>query len=77
MEVERAIERIVEIARNHGGLVTAAEVESDQELAADPQVVSAAAYKLASATNVFADASEDETGGWFPYSEIRFTDLRG
>ncbi len=58
------------LARANDGLVSATQVESDEELSADKQTVSAAAHALASSTNVFATPRED---GWFPYSEIRFT----
>ena len=58
------------MAKSNDGLVEATKVEGDEELAADPQTVSAAAHALASSTNVFATARED---GWFPYAEIRFT----
>ena len=58
------------MARRNDGLVEATQVEDDEELASDPQTVSAAAHALASSTNVFASPRGE---GWFPYSEIRFT----
>ena len=63
----------VAIARQNGGIVTAADIEADPDLAAEPEIVSAAAHALAGSTNVFASPSDQ---GWFPYAELRFTDLR-
>jgi predicted NUDIX family NTP pyrophosphohydrolase len=71
---DEAKTRLVEIARQKGGVVTAADVEADPDLAAQREIVSAAAHALAGSTNVFASASET---GWFPYAELRFTELRG
>jgi hypothetical protein len=73
MTYEQAQEAMLSLAREHGGLITAADVESDDELAADKPTVSAAARAFAGSTNVFAIPRDDE--GWFPYSEIRITVL--
>jgi hypothetical protein len=73
MTYEQAQEALLALARGHGGLITASDVESDEDLAADQPTVSAAARAFAGSTNVFAVPREDE--GWFPYSEIRITVL--
>jgi predicted NUDIX family NTP pyrophosphohydrolase len=70
---EAATERLIALARTNGGVVTAAAVEADPELAAAHETVSAAAHALAGSTNVFASSGDSS---WFPYEEIRFTDLR-
>ena len=62
------------LARRNGGSIAAGDVEANPALAADRDIVSAAAHALAGSTNVFA--TPGETGDWFPYAEIRFTDLR-
>jgi predicted NUDIX family NTP pyrophosphohydrolase len=69
---EAATERLIELARKNGGVLTAGDVEADAELAAAQETVSAAAHALAGSTNVFASSGESS---WFPYDEIRFTDL--
>ena len=70
MTYDEAVGRLTALARKHDGVVSATDVEADEELASDKQTVSAAAHALASSTNVFASPRDD---GWFPYSEIRFT----
>ena len=65
--------RLVAIARQNGGVVTASDVESDPDLAADKEITSAAGHALAGSTNVFASPSD---AGWFPYAELRFSELR-
>ncbi len=72
--VDQATSRLLALARANGGTLTAALVESDAELAEDPSLVSAAAHALAGSTNAFG--TSEDVAGWFPYSEIRFTDLR-
>jgi hypothetical protein len=74
MTFEEATARLIEIARSKQGVVTAESVEEDGELAGDRPIVSAAAHALAGSTNVFATSGGS---GWFPYEELRFTDLRG
>lgn len=71
---EDAVARLVALARQNGGILTAADVERDPELSADQLTVSAAAHSLAGSTNVFA--SQTDTG-WFPYAELRFSELSG
>jgi hypothetical protein len=73
MTFDDATNRMIALARSNGGVLTAAQAEADGELAADPSTVSAAAHALAGSTNVFGTGRD--LNGWFPYSEIRFTDL--
>jgi hypothetical protein len=75
MTYEQAQDALLTLAREHDGLITAADVESDESLAADQLTVSAAARAFAGSTNVFAIPREDDDDGWFPYSEIRITIL--
>jgi len=70
---DEAKARLVAIARQRGGVVTAADVEADPDLAAEQEIVSAAGHALAGSTNVFASPNGQ---GWFPYAELRFTELR-
>ncbi len=70
---DEAKTQLIAIARQNGGIVTAADVEADPDLAADREIVSAAGHALAGSTNVFASLSDE---GWFPYAEMRFSDLR-
>lgn len=72
MTYEQAQQALLTLARRNSGLITAAAVEADPELAADRSTVTAAGRALASETNVFAVPRED---GWFPYDEIRITVL--
>ncbi len=76
MTFEEATARLVALARKNDGTVTAAEVEADPELAADRDLVSAAARALAGGTNVFS-AEDDDTREWFPYSTLTFSELPG
>ena len=73
MTYEQAQARLVALAKRNGGVIAAGEVEADPALAADRDIVSAAAHALASSTNVFATVAE--SGGWFPYAEIRMSGL--
>jgi hypothetical protein len=70
---DEATARLLALARSHDGVLTAADVELDPELREDQHTVSAAAHALAASTNVFASGNEE---GWFPYTEIRFSELR-
>jgi hypothetical protein len=70
---DEATARLLAIAKRNGGVLTAADVEADPDLAADANTVSAAGHALAGSTNVFASPSDE---GWFPYAELRFTELR-
>jgi hypothetical protein len=69
---DEATARVVAIAKQNGGVVTARDVEGDSDLAADQPTASAAGHALAGSTNVLASANDD---GWFPYAELRFTEL--
>jgi hypothetical protein len=73
MTFEEATSRLVQLARADQGVVTADAVEQDSEMAREKLIVSAAAHALAGSTNVFATSGAP---GWFPYQELRFTDLR-
>jgi hypothetical protein len=73
MTFDQATTRLLELARGGDGILTAQAVESDDELAEQKLIVSAAAHALAGSTNVFATSGGS---GWFPYEELRFTDLR-
>jgi hypothetical protein len=64
--------RLVALARDNGGHLTATQVEADEELAADRGTTSAAACALAALTNVVGARRGD---GWFPYQELRFSEL--
>jgi hypothetical protein len=71
---DQAVNRLIQLARGKGGVLSAAEVEGDEELAMHKDLVSAAARALAGSTNVF---SSDEPDGrtWFPYSSLLFSEL--
>src|SRR3954451_8955081 len=75
MTYEDAISRLIEMAKESGGTVTAAQVEADPVLAEDELTVSAAARALGVCTNVF---SSDEPDGraWFPFSSLLFTEIQ-
>jgi hypothetical protein len=75
MTFDEASARLVRLARDHGGVVTAAQVERDLELSADSELVSAAARALDGTTNVFGTPRAPGEGGWFPFEELRFTAL--
>jgi hypothetical protein len=71
---EDAISRLIEMAKENGGTLTAAQVEADPVLTEDELTVSAAARALGGSTNVF---SSDEPDGraWFPFSSLLFTEI--
>ena len=73
MTFDEAKNRLIDLAREHGGMLTAELVERDDDLNANQDIVAAAAHAIAASTNIFATGRD---GGWFPYSEIRFSDLR-
>jgi hypothetical protein len=75
MTFDEASERLVRLAREHGGVVTAGQVERDRDLSADSEMVSAAARALDGTTNVFGTPRAPADGGWFPFEELRFTGL--
>jgi hypothetical protein len=70
---DEAKSRLIDLARTNGGTLTAEMVERDRDFTDDAEIVSAAAHALAGSTNVFSSGRDT---GWFPYSEIRFSDLR-
>jgi hypothetical protein len=72
MRLDEAQARLVALAREHGGTVTAAHVEADDVLSGDRALVSAAARSLAGSTNVFTYDDQDDGRQWFPYGGIIF-----
>lgn len=76
MNFEQAASRLVAMARQNHGTVTAAQVEADEHLQADKHLVSAAARALAGGTNA-RSAEEPDGRDWFPYSTLTFSDLYG
>ena len=78
MTYEQAQDALLALARQHGGLITAADVEADEALASDQPTVSAAARAFAGSTNVFAVPRDDEVGSRTPRSASPFCsrDLR-
>jgi hypothetical protein len=75
VKFSEASERLVRLARENGGVVTAARVERDRELSAESELVSAAARALDGTTNVFGTPRSSDDDGWFPFEELRFTGL--
>lgn len=73
MTFGEASERLVQLAQEQGGVLTAARVEQDQELSADRDLVAAAARALDGSTNMFGTPRAAGVGGWFPFQELRFT----
>jgi hypothetical protein len=74
LKYEEAMNRLVELARENEGTVTAAQVEADPDLAEDVPTVSAAARALGGSTNVFS--SDDADGReWFPFSSLWFSEV--
>jgi hypothetical protein len=73
---EQAVDRLIQLARSSGGVVTAAQVESDEELDGNRELVSAAAHALAGGTNVFS-SDEPYPRKWFPYGSLLFSELAG
>jgi hypothetical protein len=74
MTFDEATRRLVALAQANGGTVTAAQVEADEELAAERDLVCAAARALGGGTNVFSAVDEDGRE-WFPYSTLTFAEL--
>jgi hypothetical protein len=77
MTFDEASERLIRLAREHDGVLTAAQVEQDRDLSDDSGVASAAARALDGTTNVFGTPRASEDAGWFPFEELRFTGLPG
>ncbi len=74
MTFEEVTERLIDLARERGGTVTAADAEADELLSGDRDLTSAAARALAGSTNVFS-FDEDDDREWFPYSGLTFSTL--
>jgi hypothetical protein len=74
MTYEDAVSRLLELARENGGTVTAAQVEADAALSEDQPTVSAAARALGGSTNVFS-ADEPDGRAWFPFSSLLFSEV--
>jgi hypothetical protein len=61
--------RLLALAEQGGGTVTAAQVEADELLSRDQNLTSAAARALAGSTNIFSfEETDDRT--WFPFSGL-------
>lgn len=75
MTFDDAVAHLLALARRSGGVVTASKVEADPELAAAADLVAAAARSLDGSTNVFGTPRTTDEG-WFPFDELRFSDLR-
>jgi hypothetical protein len=72
---EEVTARLLLLAQQSGGRVTAAQVEGDERLASDHTLTSAAALALAGSTNVFSfDEGDDHE--WFPFSGLIVNQLR-
>jgi hypothetical protein len=67
--VEQAKQRLLSLIEQHGGYLAAGMIEADQELAANPQVVSAAAHALATEPGIIVGEDADARA-WFPYSVL-------
>jgi hypothetical protein len=66
---EEVTARLLLLAQQSGGRVTAAQVEHDDRLSSDQSLTSAAALALAGSTNVFSfDETDDRE--WFPFSGL-------
>jgi hypothetical protein len=76
MNFEQAASRLVAMAQQNHGTVTATQVETDEYLTTDKPLVSAAARALAGGTNA-RSAQESDGRSWFPYSTLTFSDLYG
>jgi hypothetical protein len=67
--------RLLSLARESGGKVTAAQVEADERLSSDQMLTSAAARALAGSTNIFSFDEADDRA-WFPFSGLIVGQLR-
>lgn len=61
--------RLLALAAQNGGKLTAAQVERDERLSLDPTLTTAAALALAGSTNIFSFDEPDERA-WFPFSGL-------
>ncbi len=65
--MDEATRRLLALAREGGGHLTAAAVENDPWCASNQEVVSAATHALATESSVIV-AEDSDTRAWFPYS---------
>jgi hypothetical protein len=72
MTVDKATERLLALLDSHGGYLSGAMVEADEELAASQETVSAAAHALATEPDIAA-TSDGES--WFPFASLERTAL--
>ena len=70
MTFDEATARLLLLAKQHGGRVTAAQVESDERLSIDQNLTSAAARALEGSTNIFSFEEADDGRTWFPFSGL-------
>jgi hypothetical protein len=70
---EATVTRIARLAKEHGGTISAEDVEGDDALARNRSVTSAAGHMLAGDTHVVSRPAE-AAGLWFPYAELTFSD---
>lgn len=68
MTVQQAKERLLSLIEKHGGYVSVAIIEADNQLAANREVASAAAHELATEPEITAGEETDKPLHWFPYS---------
>lgn len=61
--------RLLSLAHQNGGKLTAAMVERDERLSRDQTLTSAAARALEGSTNIFSFDEPDERE-WFPFSGL-------
>jgi len=69
MDVEQARRRLLSLIDEHGGRLSVATVEADEQLARSQAEASAAAHALATEPEILA-GEETEECGWFPFSYL-------
>jgi hypothetical protein len=67
---DEATARLLLLARQNGGTVTAAQVEADERLSRDRDLTSAAARALEGSTNIFSFEQADDVRSWFPFAGL-------
>jgi hypothetical protein len=70
MTFDQATARLLQLAKQNGGRVTAAQVEADERLSVDQNLTSAAARALAGGTNIFSFDEPNDGRAWFPFSGL-------
>ena len=70
MTFNEATARLLLLAKQNGGRVTAAQVEADERLSSDESLTSAAARALDGSTNIFSFEEADDGRTWFPFSGL-------